>query len=93
MIEIKAYQCEHGCGKYLKTKEAMKRHELQCFYNIKNKACATCSHNVEYIDEDPEDVWGSRWCEAFGFDLFYGDKQKGERMRKNCHKHKSKGIR
>lgn len=37
MIEIKAYQCEYGCGKYLKTKRSMINHEKRCLWNPKKE--------------------------------------------------------
>ena len=49
MIERRAYQCEF-CKKYKEIpniefdKEKMKKHELSCWYNPKNKTCFTCSH-------------------------------------------------
>lgn len=45
MKEVKAYQCSF-CTYYRKTKESVIRHEDNCYNNPKNKACATCKHNV-----------------------------------------------
>ena len=45
MKEIKAFQCSF-CTYYRKTKASVIRHEENCYHNHKNKACATCKHNV-----------------------------------------------
>lgn len=49
MKEIKAYQCDY-CKLYKKTKSYVKEHEDKCYLNPKNRACATCKHNVIEID-------------------------------------------
>ena len=45
MKEIKAYQCDH-CKFYKKTKSSAINHEENCYHNPKNRACATCEHNI-----------------------------------------------
>lgn len=51
MIERKVYQCEH-CKKYRRTpriyfkRDDMYKHEYNCFYNLKNRTCLTCEHNL-----------------------------------------------
>lgn len=52
---VTIYKCEH-CGKELKTKHAMIKHEYLCFKNPKNcKACHFCKHlEVVKIDVDFE---------------------------------------
>ena len=46
MKKITAYECEYGCGKYLKTKASIIKHEITCFYNPDRKACQSCGHNT-----------------------------------------------
>lgn len=41
MKEIKAFCCEF-CGKILQTRSGMWKHEKNCFYNPKRKACIIC---------------------------------------------------
>lgn len=43
MKAITAFECEF-CKKLLKTKPAMKAHELRCFYNPISKSCIICKH-------------------------------------------------
>ena len=43
---ITVYECEYGCGRYLKTKKCIENHEKRCFFNPVMKACATCGNNV-----------------------------------------------
>lgn len=70
MKEITAYECEYGCGKFLKTKSGMRRHEKKCFWNPANKACASCGNNEHYSDDDGYRSWEGRWCVALEFDIF-----------------------
>lgn len=42
---VKAYQCSY-CQFYRKTKKSVENHEHTCFKNPKNKACASCIHNI-----------------------------------------------
>ena len=79
MKKIKAYQCNF-CSFYRKTKSAVKKHEKRCFYNPKNRACATCKHNRIYhetfFDESydktpisPEYIISTNWCEKKNIEL------------------------
>lgn len=47
--EIKAYQCSF-CTFYRKTKASVIKHEVNCYHNHKNRACATCNHNVIFYE-------------------------------------------
>lgn len=48
-----AYACEHGCGrKVLTSKQAMERHDKNCFHNPDRKACITCEHFCSYHDSN-----------------------------------------
>ena len=51
-----AYSCEFGCSRnVLTSKKRMEEHEDICFYNEKNRACATC----RYLErEDRECIEG-----------------------------------
>lgn len=49
MRNVKAYQCSH-CTFYRKTKASVVNHEDSCFRNPKNKACATCKHNIHDLE-------------------------------------------
>jgi len=81
MKEIKAYQCDYGCGKYLKTKPAMKRHEDCCFWNPERKACDSCGNQIKGTETvynpnhggDPgstDHEQSFRICDASGDDLY-----------------------
>ena len=45
MKQIKAYRCDF-CGKIVKTKAWMEKHELYCFKNPESKSCVTCFHLI-----------------------------------------------
>lgn len=51
MIERKVYQCEH-CKKFRRTpkiyfsRDHMHTHECVCYYNLENRSCYTCIHNI-----------------------------------------------
>ncbi len=56
MIEIKAYQCSF-CGYYKKTKQSVLRHEVTCYHDPENRACASCNENIfseEYYETEKE---------------------------------------
>jgi len=61
-VKITAYECVHGCGKYLKTKKSIVNHELYCFWNPARKACMSCGNRIM------DDEYGS-WCDALELDL------------------------
>lgn len=42
---ITAYECIHGCGRFLKTYRIMERHEDACLCNLANRTCRTCLHD------------------------------------------------
>jgi len=44
-VEIKAYSCEHGCGKFLKTRAVMIKHEARCLSDTANRTCKTCEYD------------------------------------------------
>ena len=70
--KIIAYSCEHGCGrKVLTSKQAMEKHESNCFHNSDRKACVTCEHFESYIDSNGMESepnylhqWRVRICNA-----------------------------
>ena len=79
MKEIKAYQCSY-CSFYRKTKKIVKTHEDNCFYNPKNRACASCEHNtIEFTTIYNPDNGGNpgstdyeapfNWCEVKEIEL------------------------
>ena len=43
-IEIKAYACEYCSRPALRSKNAMKQHEMVCWKNRATKSCPTCAH-------------------------------------------------
>ena len=57
-VEIKAYLCEHGCGKVSRHKSSMSSHERRCWWNPERKACASCG----WQDEE-------RYCPVYELDL------------------------
>lgn len=68
MKQIKAYQCDF-CKFYKKTKLSVENHEEYCYHNPKNKACATCDHNIiDYEtmshEESPEHEPVYNWCKC-----------------------------
>lgn len=48
--EIKAYDCEHGCGKFLKTLKAMQKHEATCLCNPVERTCKICGY--DFVTDD-----------------------------------------
>ncbi len=46
MEEIKAYHCDY-CRKYSISKQYIKKHEANCFYNPETRSCASCNHLKE----------------------------------------------
>ncbi|MCP4149870.1 MAG: hypothetical protein GY757_19145 [bacterium] len=67
--KVAAWECEFGCGKYLKTKKSIFKHEKTCFYNPARKACQSCGAKetdweVDVIGE--HSVW---YCPIFDFDF------------------------
>ena len=66
--EIKAYECEHGCGKFYRSKSSAVSHEKRCWWNPARRACASCGNQ----DED-------RYCPVYELDL----SQKGA-LRAGC---------
>lgn len=80
MNEIKAYECEYGCGKYLRTRSGMNKHEKKCYWNPVNKACASCGNNEEYSDGDGFQEWEGRYCTKLEFEIF-GERYNGK---SNC---------
>ena len=82
-IEIKAYECEHGCKKILRTKQGMKKHEMKCWLNPERKACLSCINMVKVSETvynphhggDPGSTdyeWETYWCDAQERDLSDG---------------------
>ena len=64
MKQVKAYQCDF-CHFYKKTKQSVINHENYCYHNPKNKACATCDHNIidfEIHQESNEIEPFYNWC-------------------------------
>lgn len=57
-FEIKAYGCEHGCGKIYRSRSSAVSHEKRCWWNPARRACASCGHQ----DED-------RHCAVYEIDL------------------------
>jgi hypothetical protein len=48
MKTIKAFQCEHCLKKIYLHKKSAKHHEARCYWNIANKACASCGNQVSH---------------------------------------------
>lgn len=86
MIERTIYECEHCHKKRLINKSQIKKHEEECFYNPKRKACIICGNfhyepaYGEYHNEIPggaiEDVPEVRECEV-NYDIHL-------KLRHNC---------
>lgn len=67
-IEIKAYECEHSCGKIYRAKSTTQGHEKRCHWNPDNRACASCDNQDD-----------NRFCMVTGANLNI----KSE-LRRNC---------
>ena len=55
MKQIKAYKCDF-CGKIVKTKAWMERHELYCFKNPASKSCITCVNLGNFVTVDGREL-------------------------------------
>ena len=65
-IEVKAYKCSHGCGKYLLTKTWIVKHEELCYYNPAVKGCITCIRRTTVDYDDGECICGRWYCTVHG---------------------------
>jgi len=59
MNVITAYQCEHCRTKVYAHRSSARSHELRCFWNPRQMACASCEHRDEEI----------RFCTRLDLDL------------------------
>jgi hypothetical protein len=58
-VQIKAYECKYGCGKFLRSKSGMYKHEKdRCCWNPVKIACASCGRQ------------SAGYCKYFEKDLF-----------------------
>jgi len=73
MKKVTAYSCDY-CDKKYMTQSGCKRHEKYCYFDPKNKACASCSNLTNGTFQK-----GYRNCEK-GIDLSFA-------LRYNCKIH------
>ncbi len=85
MKEVIRYQCEFCEKKYYKNKSSAASHEKKCYYNPKNKACATCvnaewSTNTVYVPPQGDQNYGDAdyeetilYCNRYNERLDNGD--------------------
>lgn len=87
--QVKAYGCEYKCGqKVVLSKSSMISHESRCFYNPKNKACASCKYFEREDDSNGmEGQYEHKWVNLL---CHYGDGVELDRLTSNCEFHKSK---
>ena len=85
-MKIKVYQCEHCKKFYKKTKTIVLKHEYDCYFNPKNKACASCLNNKsDYEDTSIDYLNKYYYCSANGVTLT------SETLKYNCNDWKTKG--
>jgi len=54
-VERKAWSCKWKCGRYVVlSREAVARHEKNCYHNPATRSCVTCRH-FDHRDIDPGD--------------------------------------
>ncbi len=76
-VEITAYECMHGCGKFLKTSRAMVKHENRCLNDLAGRTCKTCEY--DYRSER-------------GFDCGAGIDKRGKKIIRHCRMWVEKGM-
>ena len=84
-IKRTAWACKWGCRRNVTTsKQRMARHEERCWWNPARRACVTCRHCNQYVDDNGmvgtpyQQTWSVRECAAdAGIDLQEG-------LRRDC---------